>query len=204
MYKVFFKRIIDFCAALVILIILSPIALIVCLVILLINKENPFFYQKRPGKNEKIFSIIKFKSMTDKKDRNGKLLPNEERVTKFGSFIRKTSLDEIPQLINIIKGEMSLIGPRPLRVHYLPYYTEEEQIRHSVRPGITGLAQISGRNLLSWDDRLAKDIEYVNKLFFLTDVSIFCKTIRKLFIYDNTVYDPRMLDLDELRKPSIK
>ncbi|WP_345191382.1 sugar transferase [Algibacter agarivorans] len=204
MYKVFFKRIIDFCAALVILIILSPIALIVCLVILLINKENPFFYQKRPGKNEKIFSIIKFKSMTDKKDRNGKLLPNEERVTKFGSFIRKTSLDEIPQLINIIKGEMSLIGPRPLRVHYLPYYTEEEQIRHSVRPGITGLAQISGRNLLSWDDKLAKDIEYVNKLSFLTDVSIFCKTIRKLFIYDNTVYDPRMLDLDELRKPSIK
>ncbi|GAA4944117.1 sugar transferase [Algibacter agarivorans] len=178
--------------------------MIVCLVILLINKENPFFYQKRPGKNEKIFSIIKFKSMTDKKDRNGKLLPNEERVTKFGSFIRKTSLDEIPQLINIIKGEMSLIGPRPLRVHYLPYYTEEEQIRHSVRPGITGLAQISGRNLLSWDDKLAKDIEYVNKLSFLTDVSIFCKTIRKLFIYDNTVYDPRMLDLDELRKPSIK
>lgn len=203
MYKFFIKRIIDFCASLVGLIILSPIALIIYLVILVINKENPIFYQKRPGKKEKIFSIIKFKTMTDKKDSNGKLMPDADRVTKFGSILRKTSLDEIPQLINIIKGEMSLIGPRPLRVQYLPYYTKEEQIRHSVRPGITGLAQISGRNLLSWDDKLAKDVEYVNKLTFLADMSIFLKTIQKVFIYDDTIYDPNMLDLDELRNTSM-
>ncbi|GAA4898872.1 sugar transferase [Flaviramulus aquimarinus] len=202
MYKNFFKRIIDFFLAFTGLIMLSPIVLIVYLILLFINKGNPFFYQKRPGKNEKIFSIIKFKSMTDKKDSNGKLLPDADRVTKFGSFIRKTSLDEIPQLINIIKGDMSLIGPRPLRVHYLPYYTPEEKIRHSIRPGVTGLAQISGRNLLSWDDKLAKDIEYVNNLSFLTDISIFFKTIRKVFVYDNTLYDPNMLDLEELRKSS--
>lgn len=200
MYKFFFKRIIDFVLAFTGLIILFPIALIVYIVLFFINKGNPFFYQKRPGKNEKIFSIIKFKSMTDKKDVNGKLLPDADRVTKFGSFIRKTSLDEIPQLINIIKGDMSLIGPRPLRVYYLPYYTKEEKIRHSIRPGVTGLAQVSGRNLLSWDDKLAKDVEYVKKLSFSTDFYIFFKTIRKVFEYDNTVYDPNMLDLKELRK----
>ena len=199
MYKNFFKRIIDFCFALIGLIILSPIVIVVYIILLFINKGNPFFYQKRPGKNEKIFSIIKFKSMTDEKDANGKLLPDADRVTKFGTFIRKSSLDEIPQLINIIKGDMSLIGPRPLRVRYLPYYTKEEQIRHSIRPGVTGLAQISGRNLLSWDDKLAKDVEYVNNLSFLTDLSIFFKTIRKVFVYDNTLYDPNMLDLKELR-----
>lgn len=203
MYKFFFKRVIDFCAALFGLIVLLPIIIIVYLVLLFINKGNPFFYQKRPGKNEKIFSIIKFKSMTDKKDSNGKLLPDADRVTKFGSFIRKTSLDEIPQLINILKGDMSLIGPRPLMVRYLPYYTKEEQIRHSIRPGITGLAQISGRNLLSWDDKLAKDVEYVNKLSFFTDVSIFFKTIQKVFVFNNTVYDPEMLDLKELRESSM-
>lgn len=200
MYKFFFKRIIDFVLAFTGLIILFPIALIVYIVLFFINKGNPFFYQKRPGKNEKIFSIIKFKSMTDKKDVNGKLLPDADRVTKFGSFIRKTSLDEIPQLINIIKGDMSLIGPRPLRVYYLPYYTKEEKIRHSIRPGVTGLAQVSGRNLLSWDDKLAKDVEYVNNLSFSIDFYIFFKTIRKVFEYDNTVYDPNMLDLKELRK----
>ena len=199
MYKEFFKRIIDLLIALTGLIILAPIGLIVYIILLFINKGNPFFYQKRPGKNEKVFSIIKFKSMTDKKDRNGKLLPDIDRVTKFGDFIRKTSLDEIPQLINILKGDMSLIGPRPLHVYYLPYYTNEEKIRHTVRPGVTGLAQVSGRNLLSWDDKLAKDIEYVHNLSFKNDISIFFKTILKVFVFNNTVYDPNMLDLKELR-----
>lgn len=199
MYKHFFKRIIDFISALAGLILLFPIGFIVYVILLFVNKGNPFFYQKRPGKNEKIFSIIKFKSMTDKKDANDKLLPNTDRVTTFGTFIRKTSLDEIPQLINILKGDMSLIGPRPLRVHYLPYYTEKEKIRHTVKPGVSGLAQVSGRNLLSWDEKLAKDIEYVEHLSFLNDIAIFFKTIRKVFVYNNTVFDPHMLDLDELR-----
>ena len=200
MYKKLFKRIIDFFLVLTGILVLAPIGLIVYIILLVVNKGNPFFYQKRPGKDENIFSIIKFKSMTDKKDKYGKLLPDADRVTKFGSFIRKTSLDEIPQLINIIKGDMSLIGPRPLRVHYLPYYTTEEKIRHTVRPGVTGLAQVSGRNLLSWDDKLGKDIEYVENLSFFNDAIIFFKTIRKVFVYDNTVFDPDMLDLEELRR----
>lgn len=204
MYKIFFKRVIDFFLALIGLIALAPIGFIVYLILLFVNKGNPFFYQKRPGKGEKVFSIIKFKSMSDKKDENGKLLPDEDRVTKFGTFIRKTSLDEIPQLINILKGDMSLIGPRPLRVYYLPYYTEKESIRHTVRPGVTGLAQISGRNLLSWDDKLAKDVEYVENISFLNDASIFFKTIRKVFVYNNTVFDPNMLDLEELRSGKLK
>jgi len=203
MYKNFFKRIIDFLLALTGLIVLVPIGLIVYIVLLFTNKGNPFFYQKRPGKDEKVFSIIKFKSMSDKKDKNGKLLPDADRVTKFGTFIRKTSLDEIPQLINILKGDMSLIGPRPLRVYYLPYYTKEEQIRHTVRPGVTGLAQVSGRNLLSWDEKLANDIEYVENLSFKNDVVIFFKTIRKVFVYDNTIFDPNMLDLKELRSGEV-
>ncbi|GGZ70471.1 sugar transferase [Algibacter mikhailovii] len=200
MYRNYFKRIFDFLLALIGLIILLPIALIVYFTLVFVNKGNPFFFQERPGRNEKVFSIMKFKSMTDKKDENGKLLPDADRVTKFGTFIRKTSLDEIPQLINILKGDMSLIGPRPLRVHYLPYYTEKESIRHSIRPGVTGLAQISGRNLLSWDDKLAKDVEYVENLSFYNDLLIFFKTIRKVFDYDNTVFDPNMLDLEELRR----
>jgi len=147
-----------------------------------------------------IFKIIKFKSMTDKKDSNGVLLPNADRVTVFGVFIRKYSLDEIPQLLNIIKGDMSLIGPRPLRVHYLPYYTKKESIRHSIRPGVTGLAQVSGRNLLSWDDKLALDIEYVETLSFYKDATILFKTLKKVFRINDTQLDPDMLDLDEERK----
>ena len=148
MYHDFFKRIIDIVLAFFGLLILLPFFAVVFLILLFNNNGKPFFFQKRPGKDEKIFKIIKFKSMTDKKDRSGNLLPDSERVTTFGTFIRKTSLDEIPQLINIIKGDMSLVGPRPLRVRYLPYYTNEERIRHSIRPGVTGLAQVSGRNLL--------------------------------------------------------
>ncbi|MFV9551009.1 sugar transferase [Algibacter sp. PT7-4] len=200
MYKCFFKRLFDLIISTIGIIFLFPVGLLVYFVLLYINNGKPFFYQKRPGKNEIIFKIIKFKSMTDKKDEKGKLLPDEERVTKFGTFIRKTSLDEIPQLINIIKGDMSLIGPRPLRVRYLPYYSEKEKIRHTVRPGVTGLAQISGRNLLSWDNKLALDVEYVENISFLNDIKIFFKTIRKIFVYNNTVFDPNMLDLKELRE----
>src|SRR5690606_18359629 len=140
------------------LILLSPIFIILSITLLLLNKGTPFFYQERPGKNEKIFKIIKFKSMSDKKGADGKLLPDDKRVTPFGNFIRKYTLDEIPQLLNRISGDMSLIGARPLRVEYLPFYTEKEKIRHSVRPGVTGLAQVSGRNSLNWDEKLSIDI----------------------------------------------
>ena len=180
MYKHFFKRVFDFVLSLVGFLCLSPIFLIIWVILLLVNKGKPFYFQPRPGKNERIFKIFKFKTMTDKVDENGKLLPDELRVTKFGNFLRKSSLDEIPQLISIIKGDMSLIGPRPLMVRYLPYYTEEEKLRHSVRPGVTGLAQISGRNRLDWDTRLKKDIEYVNAMTLALDIKILYKTILKV------------------------
>ena len=180
MYRHFFKRVFDFVLSLVGFLCLSPIFLIIWVILLLVNKGKPFYFQPRPGKNERIFKIFKFKTMTDKVDENGKLLPDELRVTKFGNFLRKSSLDEIPQLISIIKGDMSLIGPRPLMVRYLPYYTEEEKIRHSVRPGVTGLAQISGRNRLDWDTRLKKDIEYVNAMTLALDIKILYKTILKV------------------------
>ncbi|WP_338358906.1 sugar transferase [Yeosuana marina] len=200
MYRKIIKKLIDVFFAFIGLLLLSPIFTIVFLILMFLNNGKPFFFQRRPGKNEKIFKIIKFKSMTDKKDPNGNLLPDSERMTKFGSFIRKTSLDEIPQLINILKGDMSLIGPRPLRVRYLPYYTEEERIRHTVRPGVTGLAQVSGRNLLSWDEKLVLDIEYVNNISFSKDLNIFLKTIRKVFVTRGIELDSNMLNLDELRK----
>ena len=180
MYRHFFKRVFDFVLSLVGFLCLLPIFLIIWVILLLVNKGKPFYFQPRPGKNERIFKIFKFKTMTDKVDENGKLLPDELRVTKFGNFLRKSSLDEIPQLISIIKGDMSLIGPRPLMVRYLPYYTEEEKIRHSVRPGVTGLAQISGRNRLDWDTRLKKDIEYVNAMTLALDIKILYKTILKV------------------------
>ena len=200
MYLNIFKRVFDFIAAFIGLIILSPIILVLVIILLFINNGHPFFFQERPGKNQKIFKIIKFKSMTDKKDAKGNLLPYEQRVTKFGRFIRKTSLDEIPQLFNILIGDMSLVGPRPLRVQYLPYYTREEQIRHSVKPGVTGLAQISGRNLISWDAKLEKDIKYVKTISFLNDIVIIIKTIKKVLIPINIELPTDMLDLDELRK----
>ncbi len=202
MYKSFFKRILDLVLSIIGLIMLLPVFLLVWFILLFINNGRPFFLQPRPGKNEKIFNIIKFKTMTDKKDEHGKLLPDEFRVTKFGIFLRKTSLDEIPQLVSIVKGDMSLIGPRPLRVRYLPYYTKEEQIRHTVRPGVTGLAQISGRNLLNWDDRLQKDIEYVKNLSFALDLKILFKTVLKVLSSDDVALDSEsgMIDFDELRK----
>ena len=200
-YKKYFKRLGDIVASTIALLLLSPIFIIISLLLLIVNDGKPFFTQKRPGKNEAIFTILKFKSMNDKKDANGNLLPNAERL----NIIRKTSLDEIPQLLNVLKGDMSLIGPRPLLIRYLPYYTEEEKVRHSIRPGITGLAQVSGRNLLGWDTRLALDIEYAKNISLALDFKILLKTIKKALTSSDVVTDQAdyMLDLDEQRKTEI-
>lgn len=200
MYKFFLKRIIDFLMALFGFTFLFPIFIILLIILSFTNNGKPLFFQPRPGKDEKIFKIMKFKTMNDKKDKEGKLLPDEQRVTKLGSFLRRSSLDEIPQLLNILKGDMSLIGPRPLRVRYLPYYTKAESIRHTIKPGITGLAQVSGRNNLSWDDKLAKDVEYVKNMSFSLDLVILFKTINRVISSSNIELDPNMLNLDELRK----
>ncbi|CAA7386195.1 sugar transferase [Chryseobacterium fistulae] len=201
MYKSFFKRVVDFTTAFIGLLILSPIFIGVTIGLYFANQGTPFFFQTRPGRNEKRFKVIKFKTMNDKKDSQGNMLPDSERLTTIGSILRKTSLDEIPQLINVLKGDMSLIGPRPLLEKYLPYYTQEEKIRHTVRPGITGWAQLQGRNTLKWDNRLAYDIEYVNNISFSFDLKIFFLTIKKVFKSEGVIMDPRsiMKDLDEER-----
>jgi len=203
MYVLFFKRFLDFTGSLVLLLLVSPIFVFLTIFLAFANAGKPFFVQKRPGKNEKIFSIIKFKTMNDRKDQEGNLLSDAERLTPIGSFVRKTSLDEIPQLINVIIGDMSFIGPRPLLTKYLPYYREEEKPRHSIRPGITGLAQVSGRNLLKWDDRLAKDVEYVKNLSFMMDVKIVIKTIQNVITSKDVVVDTQsIMDnlMDERKK----
>lgn len=181
MYKNFFKRLIDFVAAFCGLVLLSPIFIIVMVGLFFANKGKPFFFQERPGLNEKIFKIIKFKTMNDKKDANGNLLPDAERLTPIGAFVRKTSLDEIPQLINVLKGDMSLVGPRPLLVQYLPLYNEKQKRRHEVRPGITGWAQVNGRNAISWQKKFELDVWYVDNLSFKTDLKVFFTTFKKVF-----------------------
>lgn len=180
MYVSFFKPCLDFIFALILLIIFSPFLLIVYLLILVTSKRSPLFVQPRTGKNGKLFRIFKFKTMNDKRDRKGQLLPDVERLTRLGSFVRKSSLDEIPQLLNVLKGDMSFIGPRPLLPEYLPYYKKEESLRHSVHQGITGLAQVLGRNNLSWDDKLKLDVEYVQKVSLKLDLYIFLMTIKKV------------------------
>ena len=182
MYKNFFKQLIDFFIALLGLVILSPLIILVIIGLFISNNGRPFFIQKRPGKNEKIFSIIKFKTMNDKKDNEGNLLSDAQRLTKIGSFVRKTSIDEIPQLINVLKGEMSLIGPRPLLPEYLPLYNEMEKKRHEVKPGITGWAQVNGRNDISWQQKFEYDCWYVDKISFLLDIKIVIMTIKKIAI----------------------
>jgi undecaprenyl phosphate N,N'-diacetylbacillosamine 1-phosphate transferase len=201
-YKHFFKRIIDFIVAFFCLLILSPIFIIVTIALFFANWGQPFFFQLRPGRKERIFKIVKFKTMNDKKDEIGNLLADRERLTKTGRFIRKTSLDEMPQLINVLKGDMSLIGPRPLLLRYLPYYTEAEKLRHTVRPGITGLAQVNGRNTVCWNERLAYDIEYVNSISFTMDIEIVYKTIINVISSKHIVIDPEsiMQNLDDERK----
>jgi len=177
MYQHFFKRILDiFCSA-VALIVFSPIILVLTFFGMIAMHGNPFFVQQRPGKNEKIFCIYKFRTMTNKKDANGKLLSDKERLNCYGKFIRSTSLDELPELWNIFIGDMSLVGPRPLLVEYLSYYNEEQRHRHEVRPGLTGLAQINGRNLCSWEDKFKYDVQYVRNITFFGDVNILWKTI---------------------------
>lgn len=181
MYKNFFKRLIDFTIAFGGLIILSPLFIIITLFLYFANQGKPFFFQRRPGKNEKIFSIIKFKTMNDKKDAEGNLLSDSERLTPIGAFVRKTSLDEIPQLINVVKGDMSLVGPRPLLPQYLPLYDENQKRRHEVRPGITGWAQVNGRNAISWTKKFELDVWYVDNLSFITDVKVVLQTFKKVF-----------------------
>ncbi len=180
MYAKFFKRIFDFTLSLCALIVLSPVMLVLIIVGAIVMKGNPFFTQLRPGKDEKIFRLIKFRSMTCAKDKQGNLLPDEDRLVTYGKFIRKTSLDELPELLNIIKGDMSIVGPRPLLVEYLQYYTEEEKHRHDVRPGLTGLAQVNGRNNISWDDKLDYDVQYVSNITFISDMKIIFLTVYKV------------------------
>lgn len=182
MYKFYLKRFFDFFVALIALILVSPILVTVIICLFFANDGKPFFFQKRPGKDGKIFGIVKFKTMNDKKDNEGNLLPDGERMTKIGSFVRKTSLDEIPQLVNVLKGDMSLIGPRPLLVQYLPLYSEKQGRRHEVRPGITGWAQVNGRNAISWRQKFEYDVWYVDNLSFVLDLKILFLTIKKVFI----------------------
>lgn len=185
MYRSFFKRVIDFTLVLIALIILSPILLVITIWLYFANEgAGVFFLQMRPGKNGKLFKVIKFKSMNDRTDSNGNLLPNELRITKVGAFIRKTSLDEIPQLINVLKGDMSLVGPRPLRVDYLPLYNEEQARRHDVRPGITGWAQVNGRNSISWTQKFKLDVWYVDHCSFILDVKILFLTLLRVIKRD--------------------
>lgn len=181
MYQKWLKRLIDIVVSAAGIIVLSPVLLILWILVRVKLGKPAIFTQERPGKDEKIFRLYKFRSMTDKRDEKGELLPDEVRLTAFGEKLRGTSLDELPELFNILKGDMSLIGPRPLLVGYLPYYTKREQLRHSVRPGLTGLAQVSGRNFIAWDDRLAKDVEYVENLSLLLDLKILLRTVMVVF-----------------------
>lgn len=186
MYKHFFKRVIDFTIALIALLVIWPILLVIYIWLTIANKgAGAFFFQERPGLHGKIFKVIKFKTMTDERDAEGKLLPDAVRLTKVGRFVRSTSIDELPQLINVLKGDMALIGPRPLLVRYLPWYTEEESHRHDVRPGISGYAQSHGRNTVTWDEKLAMDIWYVNHVSLKTDLCIIFKTIKSVLLRES-------------------
>lgn len=182
MYIVFFKRVFDFSLALIGMLLLAPVFIVVTIGLFIANQGKPFFFQLRPGKNGKIFKIIKFKTMNDRRDEVGNLLSDEKRLTRIGIFVRKTSLDEIPQLINVLKGEMSLIGPRPLLPEYLPLYDAVQARRHNVKPGITGWAQVNGRNAISWKQKFEYDVWYVDHLSFWMDLKIFFLTLKKVII----------------------
>lgn len=181
MYKNFFKRAIDFTIVLLALLVIWPFLLVIYIWLTIANKgAGAIFYQERPGKNEKIFRVMKFKSMTDERDANGNLLPDKDRITAVGKFVRKTSIDELPQLVNVLKGDMALIGPRPLLPEYLPYYTERERLRHTVRPGISGWAQVNGRNNVTWNQKLELDAYYVEHLSFLMDLRVLLTTVKNV------------------------
>ena len=203
MYKIFFKRFFDFWISLIALICISPILLVVAIWLHFANKgAGAFFFQERPGKGEKIFKIIKFKSMTDERDVEGKLLPDKDRITNVGKFVRKTSIDELPQLFNVLKGDMAFIGPRPLLPEYLPWYTEKEKLRHTVRPGMSGWAQVNGRNNLSWDEKLALDVYYVEHLTLWMDIKVILKTIVNVVQHKdvNVIPGMRLGKLDDVRR----
>lgn len=185
MYKKFFKRFFDIILSLIAIIILSPVYLIISVLVLIFMGWPILFKQPRPGKNEKIFNMYKFRTMTNKKDKDGNLLPNEKRLTKFGNLLRKTSLDELPEIFCILIGKMSIVGPRPLHVEYLDYYNEEQKHRHDVRPGLTGWAQVNGRNSISWTEKFKLDVYYVNNLSLLLDLKIIFMTIKQVFSRSN-------------------
>lgn len=184
MYKKYFKRILDFTLSLIALIVLSPVLLVLTVLGAVKMKGNPFFTQQRPGKNGKIFKLVKFRSMTCEKDKDGNLLPDEQRLTRYGKLLRSSSLDELPELINILKGDMSIVGPRPLLVQYLPLYNEEQRHRHDVRPGLTGWAQVNGRNAITWEDKFRYDVEYTRNITFFGDMEIILKTIKTVLKRD--------------------
>ena len=184
MYKNFFKRVFDFILSLGALIVLAPVFLVLIILGWKYMKGNPFFTQDRPGKDGKIFKLIKFRSMSEEKDENGNYLPDDVRLNGYGKKLRSSSLDELPELINILKGDMAIVGPRPLLVQYLPLYNEEQRHRHDVRPGLTGLAQVNGRNLLSWADKFKYDIEYVNNITLLGDIKIILKTVKNVLSHE--------------------
>lgn len=202
MYKKCIKRCLDFMLSLCGIIVLSPILAVLAVLVRAKLGSPVLFHQERPGRHEKIFKLYKFRSMTDEKDADGNLLPDEVRLTKFGKLLRSTSLDELPELFNILKGDMSLIGPRPLLVRYLPYYTNEERHRHDVRPGLTGLAQVNGRNALGWEDRFQYDLDYVNHISFGLDLKIIGMTVGKVLKRSGTLSgaDQTVADFDVYRR----
>ena len=199
MYKKYVKRILDFIISLLAIIILSPLLLVLYILVLIFMGYPAIFKQQRPGKNEKIFNLYKFRTMTNKKDKDGNLLPDKDRLNKFGSMLRSTSLDELPEFFNILFGQMSFIGPRPLLVKYLPYYTKKEHHRHDIRPGLTGWAQVNGRNLVNWDERFKLDLEYVNNVSLKMDLKVIFKTI-KVVLKSEGVSVQAVDDLDIARK----
>ena len=184
MYAKYFKRIIDFCLSLLGIIVLSPIFVVLIVLGTVFMRGNPFFTQLRPGKNEKIFKLIKFRTMDNRKDADGKLLPDDVRLNKYGRLLRSTSLDELTELFNILKGDMAIVGPRPLLVQYLPLYSKTQKRRHEVLPGLTGWAQVNGRNSISWTERFKLDIEYVNRISFMLDIEILILTVKAVFLHE--------------------
>lgn len=204
-YEIVFKRVIDFALSFLAIIVLAPFALIVAVLVRIKHGSPVIFKQKRPGLNEQIFTLYKFKTMTDECNEEGELLPEIKRLTNFGIKLRTISLDEIPELVNILKGDMSIVGPRPLLVKYLPYYTDAERIRHSVRPGLTGLAQVNGRNYCDWDTRLAYDAEYTKKITFMSDARIILKTIWVVLFRKDIAEDPKAVEpeISEIRKINV-
>lgn len=205
MYAHFFKRLFDFLIALTAILILSPVMLLLALIGAAVLRGNPFFTQLRPGKNERIFRLVKFRTMSNKRDAEGNLLPDKERLGRYGRFLRKTSLDELPELFNILLGQMAIVGPRPLVPQYLPYYTEEERRRHSVRPGLTGLAQVNGRNALQWEERFAFDLKYVSHITLWGDIKILCLTVKRVFKREGVAVrgTGRVTDFDKYRQQQL-